>query len=145
MCGAAAARRRPPAGFRSPGPVSITGSMPRTGRPTSAPGLGIPAAWSWEALRAHVGQEPDRTQKEWARHFGVSRHCIWHAQRQMGVTQKKRWGTPSVACGNASGICACVSATSAGARCWSTSMKVALNLRLSGGTRMPRGGSGCTA
>ena len=42
----------------------------------------------WEALRAHVGQYPDRTQKEHARHFGVSRHCIGHAQRQMAGVGK---------------------------------------------------------
>ena len=56
------------------------------------PGPRHPRRLDWEALRAHVRQEPDRTQKEWARHFGVSRHCIWHALRQMGVTRKKNAG-----------------------------------------------------
>ncbi len=56
------------------------------------PGPRHPRRLDWEALRAHVRQEPDRTQKERARHFGVSRHCIWHALRQMGVTRKKNAG-----------------------------------------------------
>ncbi len=56
------------------------------------PGPRHPRRLDWEALREHVGQEPDRTQKEHARHFGVSRQCIWHALRQMGVTRKKNAG-----------------------------------------------------
>ncbi len=56
------------------------------------PGPRHPRRLDWEALREHVGQEPDRTQKERARHFGVSRHCIWRALRQMGVTRKKNAG-----------------------------------------------------
>ena len=30
-------------------------------------------------MRKDVTTHPDRTQKERARQFGVSRHCIWHA------------------------------------------------------------------
>ena len=56
------------------------------------PGPRHPRRLDWEALRAHVRQEPDRTQKERARHFGVSRHCIWRALRQMGITWKKNAG-----------------------------------------------------
>jgi len=47
---------------------------------------------NWEVLRQQVAQHPDRTQQEWARQFGVSRHCIWHALRQMGLTYKKTLG-----------------------------------------------------
>lgn len=53
------------------------------------PGPRGPRRLDWEALRAHVAQQPDLTQKERARHFGVSRHCIWYALRQMGMTWKK--------------------------------------------------------
>ena len=60
-------------------------------------------------------------------------------------SKKKRWGTPSAAPGKERRICACVSAMSAVVRSLSTSMKVALTLRLSGATRMPGRGSGCTA
>mgnify|MGYP000356683360 CR=1 FL=1 len=56
------------------------------------PGPRHPRRLDWEALRAHVGQYPERTQKERARHFGVSRHCIWRALRQMGITWKKNTG-----------------------------------------------------
>ncbi|TKB89945.1 MAG: hypothetical protein E8D40_14845 [Nitrospira sp.] len=35
---------------------------------------------------------PDRTQAERARHFHVSRHCIWNALRKLGVSHKKRLG-----------------------------------------------------
>ncbi len=56
------------------------------------PGPRHPRRLDWEALRAHVRQEPDRTQKERARHFGVSRHCIWRALRQRGITWKKNTG-----------------------------------------------------
>ena len=51
-----------------------------------------PRRLDWEALRAHVGQYPERTQKERARHFGVSQQCIWRALRQMGITWKKNTG-----------------------------------------------------
>lgn len=43
----------------------------------------------WEALRRHVENHSDKTQKERARHFGVSRHCIWNALHKMGLTRKK--------------------------------------------------------
>ena len=44
----------------------------------------------WEALRRHVEEHHDLTQKERARHFGVSRHCIWNALRKMGLARKKK-------------------------------------------------------
>jgi transposase len=56
------------------------------------PGPKGPRRLDWEALRTHVEQQPDRTQKERARHFGVSRHCIWHALQQMRVSRKKNAG-----------------------------------------------------
>jgi transposase len=56
------------------------------------PGPRHPRRLDWEALREHVGQYPDRTQKERAHHFGVSRHGIWQALRKMGVTRKKNAG-----------------------------------------------------
>ena len=46
----------------------------------------------WEALRCHVEQHDDMTQKERARHFKVSRHCIWYALHKLAVTRKKNDG-----------------------------------------------------
>src|SRR5215813_3486216 len=43
----------------------------------------------WEALRRQVETQVDWTQKERARHFGVSRHCIWYALQKMEVSRKK--------------------------------------------------------
>ena len=42
-----------------------------------------------EAWRRHVATHDDLTQAEAARHFGVSRHCIWNALHKMGWTRKK--------------------------------------------------------
>ena len=42
-----------------------------------------------KALRRDVEDHPERTQKERARHFGVSRHCIWHNLRALGFSRKK--------------------------------------------------------
>jgi len=53
------------------------------------PGPKGPRRLDWGALRTQVAQQPDRTQKERARHFGVSRHCIWHALQQMKLSRKK--------------------------------------------------------
>ena len=46
----------------------------------------------WEALRRQVETQADWSQKERARHFGVSRHCIWHALQKMALTRKKNAG-----------------------------------------------------
>lgn len=46
----------------------------------------------WEELRRHVEKHEDMTQKERARHFGVSRHCIWNALQKTGLTRKKNDG-----------------------------------------------------
>jgi len=46
----------------------------------------------WEALRRQVETQADWSQQERARHFGVSRHCIWHALRKMALTRKKNDG-----------------------------------------------------
>lgn len=56
------------------------------------PGPRRPSKLDWEALRAHVEAHDDMTQAERAKHFGVSRHCIWHALRQMNLTRKKNDG-----------------------------------------------------
>ena len=48
----------------------------------------------WEQLRRHVEDHPDRTQAERARHFHVSRHCIWNALRKLAVTHNKKDGLP---------------------------------------------------
>lgn len=45
-----------------------------------------------KALRRDVEDHPDRTQKERAGHFGVSRHCIWHNLRELGFSRKKTTG-----------------------------------------------------
>lgn len=46
----------------------------------------------WEELRLHVEQHEDMTQAQRARHFGVSRFCIWNALRKMALTRKKNDG-----------------------------------------------------
>jgi len=53
------------------------------------PGPKGPRHLDWEALRQDVAAHPDRTQKERARHFGVSRHGIWQALRRMELSRKK--------------------------------------------------------
>lgn len=58
------------------------------------PGPRGPRRLDWEALRRQVEQYPDRTQKERAHHFGVSRHCIWHALQRMKLSRKKNDGLP---------------------------------------------------
>ena len=56
------------------------------------PGPRRPHKLDWEQLRWHVEAHPDRTQAERARHFQVSRHCIWNALRKLGVTHNKKTG-----------------------------------------------------
>ncbi len=46
----------------------------------------------WEHLHRHIDVHPDKTQAEWARHFQLSRHCIWYALQRLQVTRKKRIG-----------------------------------------------------
>ncbi len=46
----------------------------------------------WEALRLHVDRHDDMTQGQRARHFGVSRFCIWNALQKMDLTRKKNDG-----------------------------------------------------
>jgi transposase len=58
------------------------------------PGPKGPRRLDWEALRTHVKQGPDRTHKERAQHFGVSRHCIWQAWQQMELSRKKKSRIP---------------------------------------------------
>ncbi len=53
------------------------------------PGPKGPRHLDWEALRRDVARPPDHTQKERARHFGVSRQCIWQALQRMGLSRKK--------------------------------------------------------
>lgn len=48
----------------------------------------------WEHLRRHVEEQNDMTQAERARHFQVSRHCIWYALHKLAVTRKKKDGIP---------------------------------------------------
>jgi len=43
-----------------------------------------------EALKKHVADFPDLTQKERAAHFGVSEFCINYGLRKLGITRKKR-------------------------------------------------------
>ncbi|MBK8278418.1 MAG: hypothetical protein IPK92_22025 [Nitrospira sp.] len=53
------------------------------------PGPQRPHKLDWGALRRHVEEHPDRTQAERARHFQVSRYCIWNALRKLAVPHKK--------------------------------------------------------
>ena len=38
-----------------------------------------------EVLAAHVEEHDDLTQAERARHFGVSRHCMWYSLRRIKI------------------------------------------------------------
>ncbi len=53
------------------------------------PGPKGPRSLDLETLRCHVETNDDMTQSERARHFGVSRHCIWYNLRRLGITWKK--------------------------------------------------------
>src|SRR5262252_137005 len=50
------------------------------------PGPKGPRRLDWAALRTHVEQYPEATHKERARHFGVSRHCIWYGLQRLKVS-----------------------------------------------------------
>ena len=80
----------------------------------------------WEQLRRHVEAHPDRTQAERARHFQVSRHCIWNALHKLAVTHKKGWGPPPLSLSNANGFFAAANSPF-------ISMSAALPLRGRGG------------
>ena len=56
------------------------------------PGPTGPRRLNWGALRTHVEQYPEATQKERAQHFGVSRHCIWYGLQRLRVSWKKNAG-----------------------------------------------------
>jgi transposase len=56
------------------------------------PGPKGPRRLDWAALRAHVAAHPEATQKERARHFGVSRHGIWYALQGLALSWKKNAG-----------------------------------------------------
>lgn len=58
------------------------------------PGPKTSAKLDWVALRQQVQAQPAATQQERAAHFGVSRHCIWYALRQMKLTYKKNARLP---------------------------------------------------
>ena len=49
-----------------------------------------PRSIDYDALKQHVVDFPDATQKECAAHFGVSRHGIWYALGTLNITRKKR-------------------------------------------------------
>jgi transposase len=53
------------------------------------PGPKGPRRLDWEVLRTHVDTHPERTQKERARHFGVSRYCLWGALKRRLLSRKK--------------------------------------------------------
>lgn len=48
----------------------------------------------WGQLRRHVDAHPDRTQAERARHFQVSRPCIWYALQRLQLTHEKKDRVP---------------------------------------------------
>lgn len=64
----------------------------RDGLAYERPGPKGPRRLDWGVLRAHVAQYPDHTQKERARHFGVSRHCLWYGLQRLGLSRKKNAG-----------------------------------------------------
>ena len=58
------------------------------------PGPKNPRKLDWEQLRRQVEAHNDMTQAERARHFQVSRHCIWHALQRLQVIRKKKARVP---------------------------------------------------
>ena len=54
------------------------------------PGPRGPRDLDYDALKQHVADFPDATQKERAAHFGVSRHGIYYALGKLNITRKKR-------------------------------------------------------
>ena len=54
------------------------------------PGPRGPRTLDYDALRQHVCDFPDATQKERAAHFDVSRHGIYYAFGKLNITRKKR-------------------------------------------------------
>ena len=53
------------------------------------PGPRGPRCLDLDALKSHVGDHPDQTLSERARHFGVSTFCIWYSLKRIGCTRKK--------------------------------------------------------
>ena len=43
-----------------------------------------------EVLANHAEERDDLTQAERARHFGVSRHCMWYNLRRLKISRKKK-------------------------------------------------------
>lgn len=76
------------------GEASVSRWLKPGGVAYTRPGPPGPRKLDGEALRRHVAAHPERTQAERARHFQVSRHCIWHALHKLAVTHKKKDGLP---------------------------------------------------
>ena len=74
------------------GEASVYRWLKPDGMAYKRPGPQRPHKLDWNALRRHVAEHPDRTQAERARHFQVSRYCIWNALRKLAVTHKKKTG-----------------------------------------------------
>ena len=70
----------------------------------SRPGPRGPRRLDWEALRRQIQEQSDRTQKQRARHFDVSRHCIWYALQKMGLSRKKNDRLPRARCYEKKGL-----------------------------------------
>lgn len=87
----------------------------------------------WEQLRRHVEDHPDRTQAERARHFHVSRHCIWNALQKMAITHKKSWATENATLSDDDGFSVFANGSCDAANSPSTSMNAGLRLRRCGG------------
>ena len=83
---AAAARRF------SVGEVSVYRWLKPGGLNYERPGPRKSRKLGWGALRRQVEQHADLTQKERARRFGVSRHCVWYALQKMALRRKKILG-----------------------------------------------------
>ena len=59
------------------------------GLPYKKPGPKGPWRLDQEVLRCYAEKHDDMTQADTARHFKVSRHCIWHNLKLLGITRKK--------------------------------------------------------
>ncbi len=75
------------------GVASVHRWMKPGGLKHKRPGPKGPHKLDRAALRRHVDKHPDLTQAERARHFGVSRHCIWNGLRKAGLSRKENDGS----------------------------------------------------
>jgi len=92
-CTQTAAKPPPHAYLESPAHASITGRKPNSLSPLKDRRPRGPHRLDYDALKQHVDDFPDSTQRKGAAHFGVSKHCISYAPQKLNITRKKQLGS----------------------------------------------------